>query len=116
MGWSPKSRKRAEERFPRYRDRLAIEFDACAAASGGVPDRMPLSVRFAMRKHVGADAGFGMAELLLIMQALWLLWQVWQRYQASNPSFRAVTSRIADPVNVGDFLDRSAREEIDERD
>lgn len=115
MAWAPEARLRAEQQFPKFRDRLAVEFDACAA-TGKAPKRMPRSVRRAMRKHVGADAGFGIAELLLLMQALWLLWQMWQRYQASNPAYKARESRVADPVNVAAFLDESAEAEINELD
>jgi hypothetical protein len=104
----------AKAKWPKVRERLAVEFDACASAcrSDGtaVPGSMPESVRKAMRQYVADETGFGFVEILMIMQALWLLWQVWQAWQGRNPGFRATEDLGADPEDLDKFLVKAASE------
>jgi hypothetical protein len=104
----------AKAKWPKLRERLAVEFDACSTAcrstDTAMPSKMPDSVKKAMRQYVADETGFGFVEILTIMQALWLLWQVWQAWQGKNPGFRACDDYGADPADLDKFLTKAASE------
>lgn len=84
--------------------RVAVLYDAWRA---NTPQRASLSPatkrRLARRVVRDASPGFGIAEILLIVQAIAIALAIYERFFRDNPSFRAV----ANPDNYGEFTGQS---------
>jgi len=72
--------------LPEFEAELAKEFDA----SGGRP-----LMSFAVRRRIrvqAKSAGFGITEIMLLIQVLTLLWTYYKQRQEKDPDYRASAS------------------------
>ena len=96
---------RIAEAMPTLRRKLAQRFDNERA-----PGRIvPRSVRHHMREEAG-NLGFGFAEMILVLQALYLLWRIWGDYKRNNPTFVASVDTSADPKSWLEFVEQAEKE------
>lgn len=78
--------------MPRFRTKAAELF---AAGEGRGWRMIPPSARQKLHSQ-GTAAGFGPAEMLIVMQILALLWQLWQLQKNKDPKFSPVNNTSAD--------------------
>lgn len=86
-----------------YRPDLAEMFDQ--------PGMTFFKARQQARRMARKKAGFGIAEVLLLLQVISALWAAWERYKKSNPSFLATKSTEADPASFATFVTSIADEQ-----
>jgi hypothetical protein len=93
--------------MPSARQQLAKSF---ASRAPGTTFNNSLRKQF---RRDAKEAGFGIAEILLIIQTLTLLWQIWELWKDREPGFNPVTNTVRDPgfaryfdsVNGNDYVD-----------
>jgi hypothetical protein len=91
--------------MPSMRVKLASLFDREAK-----PGRIvPRSSRHHMRQHA-QSLGVGFAEMVLVLQVLYLLWRTWNDYKRRNPTFVAAKDTGADPQSWLAFVEQAENE------